>query len=169
VILYIQVCHPESLLLFHHHHNHNHNRRRRHHHHHRQSSPFLATAFLRNSVRFHPVFTSLDFATLILLQNKVSRLASNTQPGEPDSCIYVPTDRVAQLYPQGPGSLCIVSCDSQGCGGVIPNTGNCYFIFTSILNCCPFQLTCISMSHIMDQSRKHQLFLCALRITNYRT
>jgi hypothetical protein len=61
MMLYIQVCHPESLLLFHHH----------YHHHYWQSSPFLALDFLRNSVRLHPVFTSSYFATLILLQDKV--------------------------------------------------------------------------------------------------
>jgi hypothetical protein len=38
----------------------------------------------------HPVFTSLDFATIILLQSKVVILASNPQPGGPGPCIYVP-------------------------------------------------------------------------------
>jgi hypothetical protein len=42
-------------------------------------------------------FTSLDFATIIILQSKVVSLASNLQPGGSGPCIYVPRDKVDQL------------------------------------------------------------------------
>jgi hypothetical protein len=64
----------------------------------------------------HPVFTSLDFATIKFLQSKVVRLASNPQPGELGMS---PTHRVAQLYHQASGSLSVAFCDSQGYGGGI--------------------------------------------------
>jgi uncharacterized membrane protein len=38
-------------------------------------------------------------------QNKVVSLVSNPKPGEQGPCTYVPSDRVAQLYPQALGSL----------------------------------------------------------------
>jgi hypothetical protein len=38
----------------------------------------------------NPVFTSLDFTTIIILQNQVVNLAFNPQPGGPGLCIYVP-------------------------------------------------------------------------------
>jgi hypothetical protein len=67
----------------------------------------------------HPVFTSLDFATIILfLQSKVVSLASNPQHGGPDLYVYVPSDRMALLYSQAPGSI-FVAYDSQGYGGGI--------------------------------------------------
>jgi hypothetical protein len=46
----------------------------------------------------------------------VSRLP---QPGEPGPRIYIPRNRVAQLYPHALGSLFVVSYDSQGYGGDI--------------------------------------------------
>jgi hypothetical protein len=45
---------------------------------------------LEDSVRFDLVFTSLYFATIIILQSKVVNPASNPQPGGPGLCIYVP-------------------------------------------------------------------------------
>jgi hypothetical protein len=36
------------------------------------------------------------------------------QPGGPDPRIYIPRNRVAQLYPQALGSLFVASYDSQG-------------------------------------------------------
>jgi hypothetical protein len=50
------------------------------------------------------------------LQNKAVSLASNTQPREPGHCIHAPQ---WQLHPQAPGSLFVVSYDSQGYGWVI--------------------------------------------------
>jgi hypothetical protein len=38
----------------------------------------------------HPGFTSLDFATIIFLQNKVVSLASNPQSEGLNPCIYAP-------------------------------------------------------------------------------
>jgi hypothetical protein len=43
----------------------------------------------KDSARFDPVFTSLDFGTIILLQNKIVSLASNPHPGGPGLCVYV--------------------------------------------------------------------------------
>jgi hypothetical protein len=36
------------------------------------------------------------------------------QPGGPGSCIYIPQEQVAQLYPRALGFLYVVSYDSQG-------------------------------------------------------
>jgi hypothetical protein len=41
------------------------------------------------------------------------------QSGRPVSRIYIPRNRVAQLYPQVLGSLFVASYESQGCGGGI--------------------------------------------------
>jgi hypothetical protein len=49
----------------------------------------------------------------------MASLASNPQPGGLGFSIYVPSDRVAQLYPHAPGSLFIISCDSKNYGGGI--------------------------------------------------
>jgi hypothetical protein len=61
-------------------------------HHHWQNRPFLAIAFLRRFCQIcasdHPVFPSLDFATIIFLQSKVVSLPSNLQPGGPDVFVY---------------------------------------------------------------------------------
>jgi hypothetical protein len=45
---------------------------------------------LDDSSRFDLVFTSLDFATIIILHSMVVRLAPNSLPGGPGPCIYVP-------------------------------------------------------------------------------
>jgi hypothetical protein len=45
---------------------------------------------LEDSARFDPVFTSLDFATIIFSESEVVSLASNSQPGGPGPCIYAP-------------------------------------------------------------------------------
>jgi hypothetical protein len=68
---------------------------------------------LEDSTKFDLVLTSLDFTTVIFLQSKVVNLAFNPQPGGPDLCIYVPSDRVVQLYPQAPSSLFFAFYDSQ--------------------------------------------------------
>jgi hypothetical protein len=47
----------------------------------------LCQAYLFHSELDHPVFTSLDFATAIILQRKVVSLASNAQPKKPYLCI----------------------------------------------------------------------------------
>jgi hypothetical protein len=56
-----------------------------------KSAPFGASAFLRTICRIrleadHPVFTTLVFARIIILQSK----AANSQSGGPGLCIYVP-------------------------------------------------------------------------------
>jgi hypothetical protein len=55
----------------------------------------------------------------MFLQSKVVSLASNIQPGGPGPCIYVPSDRVAQLYPQALYSPVFAFYDSQSYGGGI--------------------------------------------------
>jgi hypothetical protein len=85
---------------------------------------FLATAFLRRFCHIcleldHPVFTSLDFATVICVQSKVISFAFNPQLGGPGLYIYVPCDRVVQLHPQAPGTLFITFYDLQGYSGGI--------------------------------------------------
>jgi hypothetical protein len=54
------------------------------HHHHRKNSPSI-----EDSARLHPVFTSLDLVTIIVLQNTVVTLESNPQLGGPCLCIYI--------------------------------------------------------------------------------
>jgi hypothetical protein len=87
-------------------------------HHHRQNRPSLTPyPSLENSVRSGLVYTSSEFVTITLWQSKVVSLASNPQPGGLGLCIYVPSDRVAQLYTQALGSLFVASYGSQGYGG----------------------------------------------------
>jgi hypothetical protein len=62
----------------------------------------------------HPVFTSLDFITVIFLKGTVVSLTSSPQTG--GSCLYIcppPSNRVAQLYPQTLGYFFIAFYDSQ--------------------------------------------------------
>jgi hypothetical protein len=73
-----------------------------HHHHHWQNGPFWALAFLRRFCQIHPVFTSFDFAT-ILLQSKFVSLVSNPQPGGPGPCIYVPQWQCVPVILPGTG------------------------------------------------------------------
>jgi hypothetical protein len=83
-------------LVLHHHHHHHHPYHP--HHHHWKDSPFWTKVFLRRFCQIclflleldHPVFTSLDFDTVILLQSKIVSLASNPQTRGPGLCIYVP-------------------------------------------------------------------------------
>jgi hypothetical protein len=67
----------------------------------------------------HPVFISLDFPAVALLQSKVFSFASNPQPGSTGSCIYAPSDRVAQLYLKEPIYVFVAFYDSQDYGGDI--------------------------------------------------
>jgi hypothetical protein len=55
-----------------------------------KSALFESYPFLEGSSRLYPVFTSLDFATVIFLQSKVVSLASNYQPRGPGHGNYVP-------------------------------------------------------------------------------
>jgi hypothetical protein len=70
---------------------------------------------LENSASMHPVFTCLDFVT-ILLQSKVVSLASNPNVEDHIFVFMSSSDRVAQLHPQAPGSLFVAFYDSQGYG-----------------------------------------------------
>jgi hypothetical protein len=45
---------------------------------------------LEDYARLHPDFISLDFATIIFFTEQVVSLASDSQPGGPGLCIYVP-------------------------------------------------------------------------------
>jgi hypothetical protein len=44
----------------------------------------------------------------------LSRIRDSPQPGGPVSPIYIPRNKVAQLYSQTPGSPFVASYDSQG-------------------------------------------------------
>jgi hypothetical protein len=95
---------------------------RHHHHHHWQNSPIWAIAlfrrFCQNRQLDRPVFTSLDFATIIFLHSKVIGLVSNSPNLEDQVSVFTsPSDRVAQLYPQALDSLFVAFYDSQGYGG----------------------------------------------------
>jgi hypothetical protein len=75
---------------------------------------------LRDSAKFYAVFTSLDFATIIFFsQSKVVSHASNPNKEDQVFVFMSPRDRVAQLYPQAPGSLFVLFCYSQGYSGGI--------------------------------------------------
>jgi hypothetical protein len=51
-----------------------------------------------------PVFTSLDFVTIIILKSKVVvSLASNPQPRRPGLCIYVPQWQGGPVIPRDTG------------------------------------------------------------------
>jgi hypothetical protein len=58
----------------------------------------------------------MDVTTVISLQFKVTSIAVNTQHGLLGPVFISPSDRVAQLYPQVPGSLFDTFYISQGYG-----------------------------------------------------
>jgi hypothetical protein len=58
---------------------------------------------LEYSVRLHPGFTLLDFATVFSLHSKLVSLASNPQPGGPGPYIYVPHWQGGPVIPPGTG------------------------------------------------------------------
>jgi hypothetical protein len=77
---------------------------------------------LENCQICHPVFTSLDFATIILFffyRKRSSAMLSTPNSEDQVLVLISPSDRVAQLYPQAPCSLFVAFCDSQSCGGGI--------------------------------------------------
>jgi hypothetical protein len=55
----------------------------------RNTTIFEPQPSLQNSAKFDPVFSSLEFATLILLQSRVVSVATNPKPGGPVLYIYV--------------------------------------------------------------------------------
>jgi hypothetical protein len=58
---------------------------------------------LEDSDRLHLVFTSLDIAIIIFLQNKVVSLASNPQRRRLGPCIHVPHWQGSPVIPPGTG------------------------------------------------------------------
>jgi hypothetical protein len=62
----------------------------------------------------HPVFTSLDFATIHFFTEQLCVQSPNLE--DQVSVFMFPSDRAAQLYPQVPGSLFVAFYDSQGYG-----------------------------------------------------
>jgi hypothetical protein len=96
---------------------------------HWQNSPFWATAFLGRFCQIclflitcrrsdHPILTSLDFAIIILFRTARSSSLRLTPNPEDQVLVFIsPSDGVAQLYPQAPGSLFVTFYDSQGDGG----------------------------------------------------
>jgi hypothetical protein len=79
------------------------------HHHHRQNSPFEAQPALGNSVRF--VLNMIIRSPLLLIS---SVLRPNLNLEDQMSVFMFPRDRVAQFYPQAPGSLVVAFYGSQG-------------------------------------------------------
>jgi hypothetical protein len=66
---------------------------------------------IEDSVSSDPVFTCLDFAAIFFLQPALRP----TRVLEDHVFVFMsPSDRVAQLYLQAPGSLFVASCDAQG-------------------------------------------------------
>jgi hypothetical protein len=59
------------------------------------------------------------FRNRIFLRSKVTILASKTNLENQISLFMFPSDTVAQLHPQEPGSLFVTFHDSQGYGGGI--------------------------------------------------
>jgi hypothetical protein len=50
----------------------------------------------------------------------MSQIRDSTQPGGPDTRIYIPQEhRVAKLYPHALGFIFVASYDSQSFGGVM--------------------------------------------------
>jgi hypothetical protein len=60
---------------------------------------------LEDSGRFHPVFISLDFVTIIFYRARSSALLQTLNMEDQVPVFMSPSDTVAQLYPQAPGSL----------------------------------------------------------------
>jgi hypothetical protein len=87
--------------------------------HHGQNNPFWAMACLRRFCQSYRSsgFHFFGFRNNIFFQSKVVSPASNPQLGGPGLCIYVPSDRVAQLYPKALGSLFVTFYDTQCCSG----------------------------------------------------
>jgi hypothetical protein len=75
------------------------------HHHHWQTSPFWATAFLREFCQITSGFHFFGFrnGNSFFLQSKVVSPASNPQPGGPGPCIYVPQWQSDSAIPSGTG------------------------------------------------------------------
>jgi hypothetical protein len=91
----------------------------------RKTVIFLAVAFLRTFCQIcleldHPVFTSLDFATIIFYRARSSALCPIPNLEDQVPVFMSPSDRVAQLYPQAPGSHFVAFYDSQDYRGCIP-------------------------------------------------
>jgi hypothetical protein len=89
-----------------------------HHHHHWQNSSFWAIAFLWFCQIYReldqPIFTSLDFATIISFYRARSSALRPTLNLEDQVSVFMsPRDMVAQLYPQAPGTLFVAFYDSQ--------------------------------------------------------
>jgi hypothetical protein len=66
-----------------------------------------------------PVSTSLDFATISFYRPRLLALQPTPNLEGQVSVFIFPSDRVAQLYPQAPGSLSVAFYDSKSYGGDI--------------------------------------------------
>jgi hypothetical protein len=68
----------------------------------------------------HPVFTYLDFIIVFFFYEARSLALRPTPNLEDQVSVFMSSrHRVAQLYPQAPGSLFVAFYDSQGYGGDI--------------------------------------------------
>jgi hypothetical protein len=76
-------------------------------------------AALEDPARLHLIFTCFYFATILFYRVRSSALRQTPNLEDQVSVFMSLCDRVAQLYPQAPGSLFVAFYDSQGYGGVI--------------------------------------------------
>jgi hypothetical protein len=120
-VVRIASLNPRRILIIssnrrHHHHHHHHHRRR-----HWQNSPFWTTAFLKTeSTGLHPVFTYLDFATIIIFTEQGRETCVQTPNLDDQVSICMSSNNsVAQLYPQASGYLFVTFHVSQGYSGGI--------------------------------------------------
>jgi hypothetical protein len=92
-----------------------------------RSSCCRASSLTRGWACNLPIQFLLRLARAVTLGSKSSRTNDHillyqlrlSQPGGPGPCIYIPRNRVAQLYPRTLDSLFVTSYDSQGYGGGI--------------------------------------------------
>jgi hypothetical protein len=96
------------------------------HRHHCQYNPFRAIAFLINSARLVSIrlseFHFFGFCNNIFTEQICQPCVKSPVWRTRSLYLFCPSDRVAQLHLQAPGSLFVVFYDSQGYGGGISNT-----------------------------------------------
>jgi hypothetical protein len=146
-------------------------------HHQCANSPFWATTSRRTFCQIclfrrgldRPVFTSLDFATLIIYRAKSSALRPNPNLEGQVPVFISPMNRVAQLYPQALSSLFVALYDSQGEGrGIVSHLHEGPFpilysliilpfdtVYSELLTAALLYLTMLSVSKLHSVEWQH--------------
>jgi hypothetical protein len=89
-------------------------------HHHWRNSPFWSTAFLKRLCQIASGFYLFGFRDFFFFYRAKSSALSPTPNLQDQVPVFMsPTDSVAQLYPQAPGSLFVAAYKSQGYRGDI--------------------------------------------------